>query len=374
MMTDKIDSNPRLTPLAATLPSSVPFVAPEMTERETGIKFRVRLGANESSFGPSPRVKQAINDACADIFKYPDPQSFDLKAALSDLHKIPTKNIVVGEGIDGLLAYLCRLMIGPGDVVVTSLGAYPTFNFHVAGYGGKLKTVPYNNDYEDPDALIAKARDTNAKLIYISNPDNPMGTHHSAEVIQNMVHNLPDGCLLILDEAYIELAADGVAPEFDISAKNVIRFRTFSKAYGLAGARVGYGIAHHELITAFDKIRNHFGVSVLSQRAALAAVQDGEYLQDIQTAVVDGRHRITQIATENGLKTIPSATNFVAIDCGEDGEFAHRVLTALIEMGIFVRMPFSAPQDRCIRVSIGIPEDIEKFADAFPKALKVARA
>ena len=373
-MTNKIDPSPRLIPLADTLPSSVPFVAPEMTERETGGKFRARLGANESSFGPSPLVKQAIDDACADIFKYPDPQSFDLKEALSDLHKIPTENIVVGEGIDGLLAYLCRLMIGPGDAVVTSLGAYPTFNFHVVGYGGKLETVPYNNDHEDPDTLITKARDTNAKLIYISNPDNPMGTHHSAEVMQNMIDNLPDGCLLILDEAYIELAADGVAPAFDISAKNVIRFRTFSKAYGLAGARVGYGIAHHELITAFDKIRNHFGVSVLSQRAALAAVQDGEYLQEIQTAVVDGRHRITQIATENGLKTILSATNFVAIDCGQNGEFARRVLIALIKMGIFVRMPFSAPQDRCIRVSVGIPEDIEKFADSFPKALKIARA
>jgi histidinol-phosphate aminotransferase len=372
-MTPKTDQSPRLTPLANALPSSVPFVAPEMTERETGVIFRARLGANESSFGPSPNVALAIADAHTDIFKYPDPQSLDLRTALSDLHQVPKENIIIGEGIDGLLAYLCRLLIGPDDVVVTSRGAYPTFNFHVAGFGGKLETVPFLNDHEDPDALIHKARETDAKLIYISNPDNPMGTHHSAAVIQNMIDNLPNGCLLILDEAYIELAPSGVAPAFDISAQNVIRFRTFSKAYGLAGARIGYAIAHRELITAFDKIRNHFGVSILSQRAALAAVQDQKYLREIQASVDDGRNRITQIAIENGLNPIPSAANFVTIDCGQDGDFARQVLSALINMGIFVRMPFVAPQDRCIRVSVGIPEDIEKFAQALPKALEVAR-
>ena len=290
---------PRLTPLAAALPSSVPFVAPEMTERATGRKFRARLGANESSFGPSPKVKTAIVDACDDVFKYPDPQSFDLKTAIGALHDIPIDNIIVGEGIDGLLSYLCRLMIGQGDVAVTSAGAYPTFNFHVAGFGGILETVPYLNDNEDPDALLQKACETDAKLIYISNPDNPMGTYHSAAVIQNMIDNLPTGCLLILDEAYIELAPDDVAPDFDILSQNVIRFRTFSKAYGLAGTRVGYGIAHHELITAFDKIRNHFGVSVLSQKAALAAIQDAEYLTHIQKAVSDGRNRIAQRINDN---------------------------------------------------------------------------
>ncbi len=364
---------PRLTPLAEALPSSVPFVAPEMTERETGNKFLARLGANESSFGPSPMVKQAIEDACKDIFKYPDPQSFDLKTALSDLHAVPPENIVVGEGIDGLLANLCRLLIGPDDVAVTSLGAYPTFNFHVAGFGGKLETVPYVNDHEDPDALIAKARETNAKLIYIANPDNPMGTHHSADVMQRMIDNIPEGCLLILDEAYIELAPNNTAPPLDVTNKNVIRFRTFSKAYGMAGARIGYGITHSALIKSFDKIRNHFGVSVISQRAALAATLDQTYLSKIQTAVAKGRDRITQIAEQNDLKTIPSATNFVAIDCGADGDFARRVLTSLTELGIFVRMPFVAPQDRCIRISVGIPEDIEIFATALPTALKIAR-
>jgi histidinol-phosphate aminotransferase len=364
---------PRYTPLAASLPSSVPFVAPEMTERATGRKFIARLGANESTFGPSPRVNLAIQDAITDVFKYPDPQCFDLNRALSELHNVPPENIIVGEGIDGLLSNLCRIIVGQGDVVVTSLGAYPTFNFHVAGFGGKLETVPYVDDHEDPDALIEKARETGAKLIYIANPDNPMGTHHSADVMQRMIDNLPSGCLLILDEAYIELAPENTATKLDVTDENVIRFRTFSKAYGLAGARVGYGIAHHDLIKSFDKIRNHFGVSVISQRAALAAVNDQKYLHEIHTAVDNGRKRIAEIAAENGLTAIPSATNFVAIDCGGSGDFARRVLAALIDMGIFSRMPFVSPQDRCIRISVGIPEDIEIFATALPKALEIAR-
>lgn len=364
---------PRYTPLAASLPSSVPFVAPEMTERATGRKFSARLGANESSFGPAPSVKSAIANAAQDVFKYADPQYHDLKQALSKLHDVPMENLIVGEGIDGLLGYLCRLMIGQGDVAVTSMGAYPTFNFHVVGFGGVIETVPYVNDHEDPDNLIARARETDAKLIYIANPDNPMGTHHDAARIQHMIDNVPPSCLLILDEAYIECAPEDVAPAFDIQDKNVIRFRTFSKAYGLAGARVGYGIAHADLITSFDKIRNHFGVSVISQQAALAAVNDQEYLYKIQSTVAQGRERIAQIASENGLTCLPSATNFVAMDCGGGGDFSRAVLAALIDMGIFVRMPFVAPQDRCIRISVGIPADIEKFATALPKALKAAR-
>jgi len=237
-----------------------------------------------------------------------------------------------------------------------------------------LETVPYKSDHENPDALIKRAKETDAKLIYISNPDNPMGTHHSADQMQAMIDAVPEPSLLILDEAYIELAPDGTAPAFDVANKNLIRFRTFSKAYGLAGARVGYGIAHRDLVSAFDKIRNHFGVSVLSQYAALAAVKDQGYLNDIKSAVAKGRERIAEIAFENGLTSIPSAANFVAIDCGLDGAFAKAVVADLMDMGIFVRMPFVVPQDRCIRVSVGLPKEIERFGAALPQALAKARS
>ena len=372
MSNDK-NLSPRLTSLANSLPSSVPFVAPEMTERISGIPFIARLGANESSFGPSPKVKQVIADSTVDVFKYGDPDAFDLKKELEKHLKVPCENIIVGEGIDGLMGILCRLMLEQGDIVVTSNGAYPTFNYQVKGAGGRLETVPYLADYEDPDALIEKARQYKAKMIYIANPDNPMGTHHSAETIQRMIDSVPKESLLVLDEAYIELAPDGVAPKLDISNKNIIRLRTFSKAYGLAGARVGYAIGHTDLVKSFDKIRNHFGVNTIGQKAALAALKDQDYVSKVKVSIEQGRERINQIAIENGLNTISSSTNFVAVDCGVDGDFTRKVLSELVRMGIFVRMAFVPPQDRCLRVSVGIPEDIEHFAKAFPIALEKAR-
>jgi histidinol-phosphate aminotransferase len=372
MSNDK-NLSPRLTSLANSLPSSVPFVAPEMTERISGIPFIARLGANESSFGPSPKVKQVIADSTADVFKYGDPDAFDLKKELEKHLKVPCENIIVGEGIDGLMGILCRLMLEQGDIVVTSNGAYPTFNYQVKGAGGRLETVPYLADYEDPDALIEKARQYKAKMIYIANPDNPMGTHHSAETIQRMIDSVPKESLLVLDEAYIELAPDGVAPKLDISNKNIIRLRTFSKAYGLAGARVGYAIGHTDLVKSFDKIRNHFGVNTIGQKAALAALKDQDYVSKVKVSIEQGRERINQIAIENGLNTISSSTNFVAVDCGVDGDFTRKVLSELVRMGIFVRMAFVPPQDRCLRVSVGMPEDIEHFAKAFPIALEKAR-
>ncbi|MGV8952342.1 MAG: aminotransferase class I/II-fold pyridoxal phosphate-dependent enzyme, partial [Cypionkella sp.] len=226
---------PALTPLAASLPSTVPFVGPETTERLQGRPFSARLGANESLFGPSPKAIAAIQATASEAWMYGDPEVYDLKATLAAHHGCAPENIVVGEGIDGLLGYLVRLMIGAGDPVVTSLGAYPTFNFHVAGYGGTLHRAPYNGNFEDPTALLDLARQTRAKLLYIANPDNPMGSHHPAAVIADMIANLPPQTLMVLDEAYIDLAPAGTAPQIDPATPNLIRLRTFSKAHGLAG-------------------------------------------------------------------------------------------------------------------------------------------
>lgn len=363
----------RLTPLAASLPSTVPFVGPETQERARGRAFSARLGANENTFGPSPNAITAMADAARDVWMYSDPENHDLRQSLAAHHCISAQNIIVGEGIDGLLGYLVRLLIGSGDKVVTSQGAYPTFNYHVAGFGGMLETVPYKDDREDPGALIAKAAEVGAKLVYIANPDNPMGTWHDAGTIQRMIDAVPEGCLLVLDEAYIEFAPDGTAPAFDTNDPRLMRMRTFSKAYGMAGARVGYAIGTEELITAFHKIRNHFGMCRISQAGALAALGDQSHLEKTITQVAKARGRIDQIARDNGLTTLPSATNFVAVDCGQDASFAKAVLDALIDLDIFARMPFAAPQNRCIRISAGRPEDMDAFETALPKALDVAR-
>ncbi len=337
-----------------------------------GRPFTARLGANESAFGPSPKAIAAMQKAAGEAWMYGDPESHDLRRALARHHAVAPDNIMVGEGIDALLGLLVRLYVGTGDAVVTSAGAYPTFNYHGAGFGGALHTVPYKGDHEDPDALIAKAIEVSAKLIYIANPDNPMGSWHTADVMQNMIARLPAGCMLILDEAYVDLAPSGTAPALDPQAENVIRMRTFSKAHGMAGARVGYAIGAPDVINGFNKVRNHFGMSRISQAGALAALRDTAWLEHIQNEVEKARQRIAAIAKHNDLAPLPSATNFVTIDCGRDGNFARAVLAALVADGIFVRMPFVAPQDRCIRVSCGTEAQIDAFEAALPRALTQA--
>jgi len=364
---------PRLTDLVQSLPATVPFVGPETQERAQGAPFAARLGANESVFGPSPRAVAAMAEAAREAWMYGDPEVHDLRQALAAHHGVAMDNIVVGEGIDGLLGYLVRLLVAPGDAVVTSDGAYPTFNYHVAGFGGVLHKVPYRGDYEDPEALLAKAREVDAKLIYLANPDNPMGSWHDAATITEMIDALPDGTVLALDEAYSDTAPAEAIPPLELSHPRVIRFRTFSKAYGLAGLRVGYGLAAPDLVASFNRIRNHFGVGRVAQAGALAALRDQEYLAGVAAQITAARARIGEIAEGCGLSPLPSATNFVTIDCGGDGNFARAVLAGLVSRGVFVRMPFTAPQDRCIRVSCGPEAELEAFAMALPQALADAR-
>jgi len=366
--------SPRFTRLVETLPASVPFVGPETQERARGGVFDARLGANELGFGPSPRAVAAIAEASAGQWMYGDPENHDLKQALAALWSVSPRNLVVGEGIDGLLGYLVRLLVEPGDAVVTSDGAYPTFNFHVTGYGGVLHKVPYLGDHEDPAGLIHRAREVAPKLIYIANPDNPMGSHHGGAVIEAMIEEVPEGSLLVLDEAYVEFAPQDAAPRIDPDDPRVLRLRTFSKAYGMAGARVAYGVGAPALIAAFDKVRNHFGMNRAAQIGALAALHDSDHLALTLSRVAAARTRLATIAADNGLRALPSATNFVTIDCGRDGDFARRVLAGVVRRGVFIRMPFVAPHDRCIRVSTGPDEHLAAFARVLPEALAEARA
>lgn len=361
-----------LTPLAASLPSTIPFTGPEALERQQGHPFRARLGANESLFGPSPKAITAMQAAVLESWMYADPESHDLRAALARHHGVSPQHIVVGGGIDGLLGLLCRLTLSPGTPVVTSLGAYPTFNFHVAGFGGTLIRVPYRGDHEDPQALLDAAKTGQARLIYLANPDNPMGSHHPAEVISDMVANLPDHSLLVLDEAYADLAPEGTIPEIPADHPQVIRLRTFSKGYGLAGARVGYAITNPELAQAFDKVRDHFGMGRVSQIGALAALADQDWLAHVRQQIGLARGRVSRIAADLGLKALPSATNFVTVDCGRDGDFARAVLRETLARSVFIRMPGVAPLDRCIRISLGDEAALDVLAEVLPQALAAA--
>jgi histidinol-phosphate aminotransferase len=364
---------PPFQPVIAALPKLVPFVGPEALERARGKPFRARLGANESIFGPSPKAVAVMERTAGESWMYADPESHDLRAALVAFHGVDLENIVIGEGIDGLLGLTCTMFLTPGDTVVTTDGAYPTFNFHVAAHGGRLVKVAMKNDREDLHALIETARREKAKLLYVSNPNNPMGSWWDAGAISELIANIPDGTLLILDEAYCDTAPSGTAPPIDTGNPQVVRYRTFSKAYGLAGARIGYCIGAGEVIETFDKVRNHYGINRVGQLGAYAALADQDYLRDAVARIAAARNEIAAIAKDNGLLPLPSAANFVAIDCGCDGAFAKRVLDEMLARDIFIRKPGVAPQDRCIRVSCGRPQDLAIFAQALPSALAAAQ-
>lgn len=363
---------PILTTIARSLPTTVPFTGPEALERRTGVAFRARVGANESGFGPSPKVIAAIAEAAGEVWKYGDPELHDLRHAVAAHVGAPPANIVIGEGIDGLHGLIARLIIEPGDVAVTSLGAYPTFNYHVAGFGGRVVAVPYRGVQEDLGGLLDAARRERAKVIYLSNPDNPMGSHWEARELEAFIAALPDETLLLLDEAYCETATDFALPRLDISRPNVIRTRTFSKAYGLAGMRVGYAIGEARFISAFDRVRNHFGVTRLGQVAALAALAEQDWLRQVVDRVVAARARLYAIAQQSGLSAVPSQANFVAIDCGRDGDYAMGVLKALEKRGVFVRKPMAPGLDRHIRISVGPEAEMDVVAEELPRALRDA--
>ncbi len=361
-------ARPRFSHLVRGLAATVPFLAPEAIERRTGRPLRLRLGANESLFGPSPLAVEAMRASLDRVFCYGDPESAILRSELAAIHGVTRENIVICSGIDDLLGLAARALLDPGDRVVTSLGGYPTFNFHVLGFGGRLHRVPYRNDANDLAGLARATQRTGARVAYLANPDNPSGTWHEAAAVQSLIDGIPPGAVLLLDEAYIEYAPAGTAPRIDASDPRVLRMRTFSKVHGLAGARIGYGIGSPDTIAAFDKIRHHFGVSSVAQAGALAALRDQDHVASVVAAVAEGRRDLVRLAQSLGLQTLPSATNFVAIDVGGPAR-ARALLEALQDQGVFVRMPGAPPLDRCIRVTIPPAEARAEFAKIFRETL-----
>ena len=351
------------------LPASTPFVGPETLERQSGKAFRARIGANESAFGMSQLASSAMQEAIAESNYYADPESYQLRQALAEKHSVDIDEICVDAGIDSLLGLTVRMLLEPGQNVVTSHGAYPTLNYHVAGFGANLVTVPYKNNHEDPEALIQASSEHGAKLVYLSNPDNPMGTWHGEATITQMINRIPENCVFALDEAYIEFAEEPIAPPVDTSNPQVIRYRTFSKAYGMAGQRIGYVIAHKDLITGFNKIRNHFGINRIAQQGALASLRDDAFLANVRTAVSTARERVTEFVTLHGLTALPSSTNFVAVNLGSTDSAKHMV-TELNKRQVFMRMPGVEPLSQYIRVGLGTDSEHKFFTDAFSEIMQ----
>jgi histidinol-phosphate aminotransferase len=277
--------------------------------------------------------------------------------------------ITLGAGVDELLILLCRAFVDPGDPVVVNLGGYPTFEFGVHGAGGRFVRIPYREDAPDLDGLAEAVAESNARIVYLANPDNPSGHLHSAADVQAFRARLPEGCLLILDEAYADFVTLPELPVFDRADPGIVRLQTFSKAHGMAGMRVGYAVGHPHFGKALDKVRPHFGVNALAQVAALASLSDPAHLADVVAATTFGRMELMAIARRCGLAARPSRTNFVLFDAGTRAE-ADALLDKMLRAGVFLRKPGQAPLDRFIRVTVGTDKDHHEFERILHRELK----
>jgi histidinol-phosphate aminotransferase len=363
---------PQPTAAVRAVPATTPFVAPEELARRTGRTTLVRLGANESSFGPSPLAIEAMQAAVMRTSVYGDPESYALRTQLAIRHGCAVENIVVGSGIDDLLGLIVRTYCAPGDRIVASRGTYPTLNYHAIGYGATVvPSEPTADGGVKPEALAALARSVRPAIVYVANPDNPSGTFVSRDAIAQLRSALPPDALFVLDEAYADFVSPDDLPPEEIDPR-MIRLRTFSKAYGMAGARIGYALAIPDAIGAFQKIRLHFGVNRTAQWGALAALEDRAFVRDVVDEIARGREEYHALGRRLGVRTLPSSTNFV---CFEIGTLAQAVamVGALLERGVFVRKPGEPPIDGFIRVTVGTPEERALFADAFTAALDVVR-
>jgi histidinol-phosphate aminotransferase len=351
------------------LPTLVPFLAPEALERQLGHKMRLRLGANESNFGISPKAAEAMRLASEKVGWYCDPENYELREELALKHGVNTENILVSAGLDDVLSLCARGYLNPGDYAINSLGGYPTFNYGVQGAGGLLEFVPYKIDQVDLAGIAEASHRVKAKLAFVANPDNPSGTWHELAVeLEMLLTSLPSGCTLLLDEAYSDFAPASALPPINVSNPHVIRLRTFSKAHGLAGARVGYCIAHDSVVAALGKIRMQFGVNIIAQAGALASLRDPDFVASVVAEVAIGRQEYGEMAASLGLNALPSATNFVAIDMGSF-ERSKATLDSLLQRGVFIRMPGATPLNRCIRVTVGTASERAEFAAELTSAM-----
>jgi histidinol-phosphate aminotransferase len=347
-------------------------VAPEELARRVGRDSLVRLGANESAFGPSPHAIAAMQAAIPLTSLYGDPESIELRTLLAAKHGCRIENIVVASGVDELLGLICRTYGSLGDPVIMSHGSYATFAYHVIGHGLELITVPpFDDGAVDVDAMLAKAHERQPKIVYLANPDNPSGSFIDIDVVTKLRDGLPPDTLFVLDEAYSDFVTAGTLLPDPIDERT-IRLRTFSKAYGMAGARVGYALASREAIATFQKIRHHFGVNRTSQIGAVAALEDRAFVAGVVAEVARGRDEYHAFGKRMGVHTLPSQTNFVCFEIGTRPQ-AEAMMHALLERGVFVRKPGEPPINGYIRVTVGTAAERELFYEHFAAAFDALR-
>lgn len=313
-----------------------------------------KLSSNENPLGPSPSVKRAISDALENIYFYPDPDATLLKSAISEKYQVSHNEVVVGNGSDEIITQLIRLFANQNRGVLTTKNSFPAYKIAATACDVAFSEVNDVNFNSNVDALLEKAIERPTALIFIANPNNPSGAWLEHNVIYNFLHQVPKDTLVVLDEAYAEYAYDisNFVDSLSLFRKfpNLIILRTFSKAYGLAGLRVGYGLCHHDIAKAINTIRLPFNVNHLAQVAATAALSDLNHLKIVQKTNSEARMLFFNTLKALGLKPIESASNSLMFDARDN---AHHLEQKLIEHGIIPRMlsPFGLPS--YLRINTG---------------------
>jgi len=340
----------------------------EELERELGLTDIVKLASNENPLGPGPKTLSAIEKTLSDLSRYPDGNGFSLKQALANKYNVSTDQITLGNGSNEILELLARTFLTPELEVIFSQHAFAVYPLVTQAVGAKAKVVPAINFGHDLDQMLEQVN-KNTRLIFIANPNNPTGTLLTAEALESFIAALPATVICVLDEAYFEFVnhqhrADSITwlDQFP----NLVITRTFSKAYGLAGLRIGYSLSSIEIADLLNRVRQPFNNNMLALAAAEAALTDEEYLAKSVSVNNRGMLQLTQAFIEQGLAWIPSAGNFVSVDLKQT---AMPIYDALLKKGVIVRPVANYEMPSHLRISIGTEQENQFFIDALKEIL-----
>jgi histidinol-phosphate aminotransferase len=327
----------------------------------------IKVASNENPFGPSPLAQAALQKAIAGVNLYPDGNAFYLKQKLAAKLGVETSNLVLGNGSNEIIEFVAHALVTPGTDIVVSQFCFAIYPIVAKMFGADVRVVPAKNHGHDLPAML-KAITTKTRIVFVANPNNPTGTLAPREELIDFVNRVPDNVLLVLDEAYIEFLDDPVdlIPLIRLGArKNLILMRTFSKIYGLAGLRIGFGIGNAELVSALEKIRQPFNVNLLSQVASLAALDDDAHVRKTRENNFTGLEFFAKAFRELKLEYVPSAANFVLVRVG-DGQ---KIFNAMQKLGVITRPMGGYQLPEWIRISIGTPQENQRCLEALKKTL-----
>lgn len=335
-------------------------------ERELGIKGSIKIASNENPIGPSPKAMEAIKNTLASLNRYPDGNATVLKDKLSKHLGVKPSNLVIGNGSNEILELVLRTYLKPGGTVVFSEHAFVVYQLVTQASGGRGIAVPMRGFTHDLEAM-ARAIRPDTCMVFVANPNNPTGTMNTATEVEALINALPENCLLMLDEAYNEYVEDPKYPEsIRYIDRRVVVARTFSKLHGLAGLRVGYGIADESVTDYMNRVRQPFNVNMLAQVAAAAAIDDVEHQEKARRWNREGMAYILGALEKMGLTWVPSVTNFVLINVERD---SNEIFQALLRKGVIVRPMAEYNYPKYIRVTIGTPAENERFIRSLGEVL-----